>query len=275
MARRAAAKSSSSLAPRARRAPRTPPAPRRDRRRGRRRRPASRTAGCWRSTSSISAGATEAPLTLMSSLRRSRISSWPSSRMATRSPVRSQPSDVMAAAVACGQAVVALHDLGPADPQLARLPGVDVGARLRVDEPRLRAGHEPAGGPRRAGPTERSADGARRLGRSVALARHAAQALADGLLDVRGRCARRPRRRAEGSRGRARRPAGRRERVEERRGHRDVGDAVRGDELQQRLEDRAGEGDDLAPRLSGAESMSTRPIEWKNGAPARTTERSS
>ena len=30
-----------------------------------------------------------------------------------------------------------------------------------------------------------------------------------------------------------------------------------------------------APTLSGAESMSTRPIAWKNGAPARTTDRSS
>ena len=65
--------------------------------------PASRTAGCWRSTSSISAGATEAPLTLMSSLRRSRISSWPSSRMATRSPVRSQPSGVRSPAVSSGR----------------------------------------------------------------------------------------------------------------------------------------------------------------------------
>ena len=38
-----------------------------------------------------------------------------------------------------------------------------------------------------------------------------------------------------------------RERVEERRGHRDVGHAVGGDELQQGLEDRAGEGDDPGP----------------------------
>jgi hypothetical protein len=38
-----------------------------------------------------------------------------------------------------------------------------------------------------------------------------------------------------------------RERVEERRGHRDVGHAVGGDELEQGLEDRAGEGDDARP----------------------------
>src|SRR6185437_1738209 len=60
-----------------------------------------------------------------------------------------------------GQAVVALHDLRAANPELARLARLDVRAGPGVDEPRLGAGDEPAGGPWRARTEQGSADRAR------------------------------------------------------------------------------------------------------------------
>src|SRR4030095_7910655 len=53
---------------------------------------ASATAGWAQSSASSSAGATWAPLYLMSSLSRSTTNRWPSASREQRAPVRSQPS---------------------------------------------------------------------------------------------------------------------------------------------------------------------------------------
>jgi hypothetical protein len=85
-------------------------------------------------------------------------------------------------------AAVALHDLGPSDPQLAGLSGRDVPAGAGVGQAGLGAGGQPADGSWLPGAAQarRPADHGGGLGHPVALPGQRAQALAGGHLHRRG-----------------------------------------------------------------------------------------